>query len=240
MIILSNEELQGKAGAGDTASINELFNRNRGMIYKICYHLTDERTELSDLTQEAYFALHRAVKGYDPSKGYKFITYLTIAIKRHLWRYKKAQGMAIASLDKPLNDDSSISLSDTIADPTVNIESDTTDQGLIGYIGNELKDLLKELPEAERLIFEYKYFKGYSRNKIAALLKILPEEVTQAETKTLRKIRRYKDILKLKQLYEYSQDIESAGLQGTSLTTFRYSFTSSTERAGIKLYEGRL
>ena len=84
---MNNEELALylKDNPTDKARLELLYMKNIGFMRKyIKKYFPCEETE--DLLQESYFAMLKAIKGYDESKG-KFLTYLGWYLRNHLTRY---------------------------------------------------------------------------------------------------------------------------------------------------------
>lgn len=84
---MSNEELAVylKEHPIDKARLELLYMNNYGFIRKyIKRYFPCE--DIEDLMQESYFAMLKAIKGYDESKG-KFLTYLGYWLHAHLSRY---------------------------------------------------------------------------------------------------------------------------------------------------------
>lgn len=59
-----------------TAYMNELYNQNKGLIYKIALKHT-EKADIEDLMQEAYLFLDEAANSYEGNYGAKFSTYFS-------------------------------------------------------------------------------------------------------------------------------------------------------------------
>ena len=67
----------------DEAALQELMARNSGLIYMwIMKYRNIPHTDPEDLQEEAYIALWRAAKAYDPSKGTTFTTLLKAYVQR--------------------------------------------------------------------------------------------------------------------------------------------------------------
>ena len=84
---MNNEELALylKDNPTDKARLELLYMKNIGFMRKyIKKYFPCEETE--DLLQESYFAMLKAIKGYDESKG-KFLTYLGWYLRNHFTRY---------------------------------------------------------------------------------------------------------------------------------------------------------
>ena len=56
--------------------MEELYNQNRGVIYKTAKRF-EGQTEVEDLMQEAYIILDRAAEAFDGSLGFRFVSFLS-------------------------------------------------------------------------------------------------------------------------------------------------------------------
>lgn len=76
---MTNEELIElikKYPARKAEYMEELYNQNRGIIYKIAKRF-EGQADTEDLIQEAYIILNRAAESYDFSLGFKFVSFLS-------------------------------------------------------------------------------------------------------------------------------------------------------------------
>ena len=85
---MTNEELvlAIRAGHDVTENMEQLYNQNRGMIFKLTEKYKGVE-DLQDLRQEAYFGLVRAVELWDPDRDAQFLTFAIICIKTVLYQY---------------------------------------------------------------------------------------------------------------------------------------------------------
>lgn len=90
---MTNEELVALIQAGDHVQDNmgQLYQQNREFIAKIALPYS-KSVELEDLLQEAYFGLEKAVQRYDPTTGFKFLTYAESWIRQSIHRYCQNSG----------------------------------------------------------------------------------------------------------------------------------------------------
>lgn len=88
MSFLTNEQLvlRIKAGENTAANMLQLWEQNKGFIYKIALKY-QEYEEIDDLMQQGYLGLYDAIDNYDPSQDVKFITYAGYWIKQSMTRY---------------------------------------------------------------------------------------------------------------------------------------------------------
>lgn len=86
---MSNEELVERIKQGENSLMSDLYMNCRRFIIAIIKHIGIEQAEdCEDAMQDAYFGLCEAVKGFDESKGYKFLTYAKYHIQTAIQRGK--------------------------------------------------------------------------------------------------------------------------------------------------------
>lgn len=86
---MSNEELVERIKQGENSLMSDLYMNCRRFIIAIIKHIGIEQAEdCEDAMQDAYFGLYEAVKGFDESKGYKFLTYAKYHIQAAIQRGK--------------------------------------------------------------------------------------------------------------------------------------------------------
>ena len=85
---MTNEELveQIQNGVNVQENMGLLYEQNIRFITKIV-HPFSAYAEEEDLMQEAYIGLHKAVEGFDASKGFLFLTYAPHQIRQQCRRY---------------------------------------------------------------------------------------------------------------------------------------------------------
>jgi RNA polymerase primary sigma factor len=87
----TNEELCALAKSGDEGAIESLIKNNTGFLrawanqYSTQY--AEFGTEDDDLIQEGRLALVEAAQSYDPSMGYKYLTYAGKSVRNRMYRY---------------------------------------------------------------------------------------------------------------------------------------------------------
>lgn len=86
---MSNEELVERIKQGENSLMSDLYMNCRRFIIAIIKHIGIEQAEdCEDAMQDSYFGLYEAVKGFDESKGYKFLTYAKYHIQTAIQRGK--------------------------------------------------------------------------------------------------------------------------------------------------------
>lgn len=86
---MSNEELVERIKQSENSLMSDLYMNCRRFIIAIIKRIGIEQAEdCEDAMQDAYFGLYEAVKGFDESKGYKFLTYAKYHIQTAIQRGK--------------------------------------------------------------------------------------------------------------------------------------------------------
>ncbi len=106
----SNEEIVCLIQQGDAAQPLNLWEQNRGLVYRTVQKYTaaghNAGQTLENLAQVGYLALHAAAYAYDPSIGAPFSALLARYLKRYMLRACgwKHDGLPprVSSLDAPL------------------------------------------------------------------------------------------------------------------------------------------
>lgn len=102
---MTNEELveQIQNGVNVQENMGILYQQNIGFITKIV-HPFSAYAEEEDLMQEAYIGLHKAVEGFDASKGFLFLTYAPHQIRQqcriYLNNYARTNRIPVHMLEK--------------------------------------------------------------------------------------------------------------------------------------------
>ena len=166
---MTNEELQQEVLQGHSESILELFTQNKGIILKLCNRYKSKRFSFDDLYQESYFALLKAIHGYQSESGYKFSTYFEVCVKRHFFRlYQQDKNREdLFTLDSPIGDESDGTLLDLISDDTVTVEEDSLSHIMAEETVEAIKKkLLERNPTMWDIIRSY-YLENQTLSEIA-------------------------------------------------------------------------
>ncbi len=92
-------ELVRKAQNGDEAAWNLFINSNLRLVISVAKHYVGRGLEFEDLIQFGNEGLIKAVRRFDPSKGYRFSTYCTWWIKQSINRGLNSEGSLIRKPD---------------------------------------------------------------------------------------------------------------------------------------------
>ena len=101
-ILTANEEkiLAARALLGDKDATDELILKNRKFVRSVAGQYINTGVDIDDLEQEGILGLITAIKKFDPSKKYKFITYASYWIRQAIL---KALGDYMRTIRMPSN-----------------------------------------------------------------------------------------------------------------------------------------
>ncbi len=153
---------------GNARALEELINRYKKPVVNFFYHLAGDETAADDLAQEVFVKLALSVKNYTPSA--KFTTFL-YRIAHNAWLdYGRAKsfGPHRVSLDKPLGGDKEDCLKDMLDSGMPKPVDDLIDNEKESVIRN----LLRDVPEEQRLVVELSVFSRLDYREIAGILDI--------------------------------------------------------------------
>lgn len=135
-----------------------------------------------DLEQEAWIALLKAEKGFDPNKGVKFITYAYSYIYKELLKFViKQNKMKTESLDQQLNSHTIDSLINTLSVPSGVSKIDNLE--MLNFLKNQLS-------EDEQSMLKEKFVDGKSNKQLASTRNIAEVTVGKRVVKTLEKLKK--------------------------------------------------
>lgn len=248
---MSNEELAERIQKGETKCIPLLWDQVQRLIYWKAHRFyrahyercTQYGVTIEDFTQEGYFAFLQAVKAYNPQSGYTFSTFLSYPLKNAFhdmiglrtnkkWHDPLSHSV---SLSAPTADDDSIELSDAIPDEQAEEALEAVETSdYIGRLRQDIDTVLGRLNEDERRAITSIFFCNMTAKEAAAPLGVDSYKIRSLEASALRKIR---NPAIGKELRKYREDIISRyGYRG-GWSNYRHTWTSSTERAALKIME---
>lgn len=153
---------------GDIRALEELINRHKKSVVNFFYRLAGDEASADDLAQEVFIKLALSVKNYTPRA--KFTTFL-FRIAHNAWIDRGRARIFLprqVSLEKSLRDDDDECLKNMIdsgAPGPADSLMDSENEGVI-------RNLLKNLPEDQRLVIELSVFSRMDYREIAGVLDI--------------------------------------------------------------------
>lgn len=198
--IMTNEELVQLYQEGNKTALDELVEKNKGIVNKLVNKFYVEKTnsiDIEDLQQEGFIGLIIAADKYDfnnPNKA-KFITYAVHWIYQKIQRFIESKNTnEEVSLNIPYGgEDNKSELMDVIEDEKQRCEN-IIDEIYNQQLKHELEGVMKQyntLMEGEIL----KLYFGWNNNEcmtipeISLIFKITGNETTSIKNKALRKMR---------------------------------------------------
>lgn len=139
----------------------------------------------------------------------------------------------IASLESPLFDEADGTLGDTVASGT-DVEGDVLDDVQAQHLNAELWAAVDLLPEEQADIIRMRYKGSKTVREIGELIGLTGGKVRRLEVKALRELR-HSDLIY--PFCEYLPDAIGSGVYYGGVGQFNHTWTSSTERAALKLSE---
>lgn len=165
---------------------DRIVTANLRLVVAVATKLSDSLDRLSELVSEGLVPLIRAVELFDVSRGHRFSTYATWAVRNQMLRSLKRhrqQQQRLLPLDTEFWDDV----------PETRTPANTDEQRS-NVQRRYVAQLLKTLNERERLVISARFGlnghpTGQSLAEIASLLKLSKERVRQIILQTLTKLR---------------------------------------------------
>lgn len=245
---MTNEELALLIQSGCREYIPQLWTQIKRFVSMKAgqyeRHLTGCAADEEDLQQSGYIAMMEAVKYYNPEKGYKFITYLDLTLKKAFRQIagiessRRDAALSAVSLDELIGpDDNDIRRIDLIEDAAAQAPFyELMERESLNEAREAIEKALEKVNEQAQRLIKLIYFEGKSLTEAASMAGYSSRQAAeQAHYNALRKIRNSSAADKLKtvlnDLGEF--DLYSEALKGTGLKPFREHWESSTERTSI-------
>ena len=258
---MTNEELAVRIKAGEPELMSELWAQVERFVAqqarKFVKYRWSEVCASAGLTHEdlyvtGYFALPPAVEGFDPEKGYLFITYFALhltrafyseaGIRKHngQWYIKRDPLGQASSLEAELyesKDGDGLALEDCLKDETAEQAFSEVENGSYHkQLQAALAEALDSLRPRDAEIVKGYYLKQMTQEALAEQHGVSASLVRQIQARAL------KTLSKHKALKEYRDYVLTRSLHQTSFTAFKQSGMSQQEYFISKLddYERKL
>lgn len=170
----SDGELITRVAAGDHASFEELYRRYARAILGLARRRLGDSGRAEDATQEAFAAIWRSARSYDPRRG-----------NGAPWLYAVARNAVTDGLRRR---------PDPVAEPPdlPTGEPGPADRAEQSWLAWRVHRAFEELPEHERPVIELAYWHGLSQSEIAQRLSI---PLGTVKTRTRSALGRMADLL---------------------------------------------
>jgi RNA polymerase sporulation-specific sigma factor len=191
-----NRDLIIRAKEGDAKALNELFRINEGFSRSVAKRYLNTGIEFEELVSMCKLGMVKAYNSFDLEKNISFITYASPCMMneiRMVLRQKSTHTVDALSVSIEAEIDTNldghpISYSDVLADDR--IESNVCDLCVQRQEILDMKKIIAELPEKERLIITNIWFYGKKQREVSNILGISQPQICRLEKKALQKIKR--------------------------------------------------
>lgn len=249
---MTNEEIALEIQAGNKLYISILWEKTKRLLFSLAAkemrsdamkaRAKESGLEPCDIEQELFFALVAAVKAYDPSRGYRFTSYLKYAVKNRLQsvlglrteKQKRDPLCRADSLDRQIEqEDGETSLSDIVPDPQGETGLFSAEDAIFKHQLHEaLETALNDIEPEQKRVIVGRYFQGQTLKALAESEACSLDWIRQREAKALVRIR-WKHGRGLRPFLD--EMIGAWAYRGTGLKAFRYMGVSSVERVAEKI-----
>ncbi|MBR6119371.1 MAG: sigma-70 family RNA polymerase sigma factor [Oscillospiraceae bacterium] len=204
---MTDEELALKIQNGEKSLIAELWKQverkiriyvnHELQIDSMHYRAASVGVTKEDLYQEGYFALLRAIKAYNPDKGFRFVSYLKYTVKNSVADaiHIRTPGdrdnptYRAISIYSPIADDSESQLLDFLQDPKDQFE-EIEEAEQRKCIEKDVGDSIADLSPVQRRIILSRYYKLMTLSEIGKSEGISGQRVSQIENLALDQLRK--------------------------------------------------
>ena len=215
---MNNEELVYEYQSGNKKALDEIVERNKGIVIKIVnhYYLSNKTVDFEDLEQTAMLGLINAVIHYDfnNSKKAKFITFAVCLIEREIKnllfgrtdkeKYNNEFYNNCTSLETPIGDDGSDTIKDFVPDieDTYGFIEEELWLNKLKIDLNECMNKVNTLEEREILQFLFGFnSKPLTLEEVGNIFNIKGERVRLKKNRAIRKLRQYPKVQELAEEY---------------------------------------
>ncbi|GAB4141940.1 MAG: hypothetical protein Tsb009_11970 [Planctomycetaceae bacterium] len=165
---------------------DHICNCNLRLVFSIARKLSFSEDQFEELVAEAFPILLRCVDLFDASRGYRFSTYVTHAVRRHLYRVLKR-------IQRHRRQQPTVLSPNIIKDIVGSPESALEELDSSSLFKQIWKEAAEDLDDREKLILKRRFGldggEPQTLRKIAEELKISKERVRQLQIRALEKLR---------------------------------------------------
>lgn len=162
---VSDEELVDRARGGDSSPFDELVKRHKERVYATIYHMTANRDDADDLTQETFIRAYRAIRKFRGNSSfytwvYRIAVNLTV---NFLKRSKRNRELDLHDMDEGvLRNPDYLRLVSAAPTPR--------QQTSLREFQEKLTEALQQLTEAHRMVVTLHDIQGMPHGEIARIM----------------------------------------------------------------------
>ncbi|UCE00556.1 MAG: sigma-70 family RNA polymerase sigma factor [Chloroflexota bacterium] len=143
-------------------ALSELYERYKGLVYSIAMHAVGNNQLAEEITQDVFLRVWQKADTYQPSQG-----------KVYTWLASIARYRAIDVIRwHKIRPESALSAWEDLESRNISNGSDIESQSEFDLRAEKIRRALYDLPEDQRKVLAYAYFRGYSQSEIAELLEL--------------------------------------------------------------------
>lgn len=146
---------------GQTTALEELYDRYNRLVFSIVLAIVGEHSVAEEVTLDVFVHVWRGARTYEPGRA-KVTTWLTAVARHHAIDILRWQSVRVDASSLPL-DDMSFTHDKSLPDPE--------EQAELSLQRKNVQEAISQLPVDQRQVLFLAYFKGYSQQQIAELLK---------------------------------------------------------------------
>jgi RNA polymerase sigma-70 factor (ECF subfamily) len=162
---ISDDELVDRARKGDSAAFDGLVERHKERVYATIYHMTSNRDDADDLTQETFIRAYRAIRKFrGKSSFYTWIYRIAVNLTvNFLKRSKRNRELDLHDMDEGVSRDPDY-LRLVGAAPTPRQQVSRRE------FQEKLTEALQHLTEAHRMVVTLHDIQGMPHGEIARIM----------------------------------------------------------------------
>ena len=150
--------------AGDVAAFDQLIRKYRERVYAMVYHLTANREDAADLTQDAFIKAFQSIHRFQGQSA--FFTWLyRIALNGALTHLRRTKLRSFFSLDKVQEDPAVAEVLNHLKD-----KGDVPREVFVGELQQKLNEAMMKLSISHRTVVTLFEIDGLSHEEIGAIM----------------------------------------------------------------------
>jgi RNA polymerase sigma-70 factor (ECF subfamily) len=158
-VLLADEDLMFLSDRGDKEALGTLYDRHNRAAYSLAYRMMGDRPAAEDLLQDAFLQVWRAAGSYRVERG-SVRTWILSIIRNRSIDYLRSSASRNRMQDRA-----------EVVTPTSQ-PSEAFAQTWRNSQGEQVREALGGLPQAQLKVLEFAYFSGYTHTEIAELLEL--------------------------------------------------------------------
>lgn len=162
--------------------------------------------------------------------------FMSLSIEQVREIHKNAATANMTSLNAPVKnlEEGEYTIGDVIPSGE-DLEEDTLERIQQEQLKNVIWECVDSLPGIQPEVIRKRFGENMTLAAIGKSFGVRPEAIRQDENKAMRELRKPKHLKRLRPFLPEEERIYSMGIRGTSYENFNQTWTSSTERAALRL-----